>query len=188
MTTDFDEPLRVLGALLEERELHYDLLAVGGAALLLLGLIDRPTKDIDVVGVVGPEGVAFSRALPEPLAQAIDDTATLLELRPDWLNAGPASLVELGLPPGTVARAVVREWGGLRLRLASRIDQISFKLYAAVDNGPSSRHFADLRRLSPTPTELAGAARWTRTHDPSDAFRSDLVAAIRALGATDVDV
>jgi len=188
MRTDFDEPLATLGDLLEQRGLHYDLLAVGGGALLLLGLLPRPTKDIDVVGLVEADDVRFSRDLPEPLARAIGDTALLLGLRSDWLNAGPASLAELGLPIGAVKRAVIRDWGSLRLRLASRIDQISFKLYAAVDQGPHSRHFADLRRLAPTPSELIGAARWARTHDPSDAFRNELIAALADLGAVDAEL
>ena len=142
MQDDFEQPLATLGELLEQRGLHYDLLAVGGGALLLLGLVARPTKDIDVVGVIGSGVVRVSRTLPEPLNQAIADTAVLLGLRPDWLNAGPAALTELGLPDGTLARAVIRDWRGLRLRLASRIDQIHFKLYAAADQGPDSRHFA----------------------------------------------
>lgn len=154
----------------------------------MLGLITRPTKDIDVVGVVESGAVRVSTALPEPLQQAIGDTAVLLGLRPDWLNAGPASLAELGLPAGALDRAVIRDWRGLRLRIASRIDQIHFKLYAAVDQGPDSRHFADLRRLGPTPTELVNAARWARTHDPSAAFRSERSAALRNLGVTDVDL
>src|SRR5688500_578748 len=137
-STIFDEPLATLGALLEERGLHFDVFVVGGGALLLLGLLDRPTKDIDVVGIVESGTVRISTPMPEALKRAIDDTAAVLGLRRDWMNAGPAALSELGLPGGAVARATPRDWGGLRLRLASRIDQIFFKLYAAVDQGPDS--------------------------------------------------
>jgi hypothetical protein len=180
--------LATLGELLEQRGLRYDLLAVGGGALLLLGLLTRPTKDIDIVGVIESGNVVVSRTLPEPLQRAIGDTAIVLGLRPDWLNTGPASLTELGLPDGALARAVIRDWRGLRLRLSSRLDQIHFKLYAAVDQGPESRHFADLRLLAPTSTELIAAARWARTHDPSEAFRGELIAALRDLGVTDVEL
>lgn len=45
----FDRALGTLGALLAERGLHYELYAVGGGALQLLGLIVRPTKDIDLL-------------------------------------------------------------------------------------------------------------------------------------------
>lgn len=43
-------------------------------------------------------------------------------------------------------------------------------------------------KLSPTPDELLVAARWTRTHDPSDGFRTMLHQALQAIGAEPSDV
>jgi len=54
--------------------------------------------------------------------------------------------------------------------LVSRLDQIHFKLHAAVDQ-LGSYHAADLKALQPTEAELLEALRWTVTHDPSDGFR-----------------
>ena len=71
-------------------------------------------------------------------------------------------------------RATVRTYGGLEVHLPAREDLVCFRLYAAVDQGERSRHFADLRRLSPTPGQLLNAARWTRTHDPSPPFLGEL--------------
>jgi len=48
----FEEPLAALGQLLAERGQRYELLAIGGGALQLLGLMTRPTRDIDVVALV----------------------------------------------------------------------------------------------------------------------------------------
>lgn len=45
------EALQALGAVLEQRQMSYNLLVVGGSGLLLLGLLDRPTGDVDVVGI-----------------------------------------------------------------------------------------------------------------------------------------
>lgn len=87
-----------------------------------------------------------------------------------------------------LARATSRHWGGLVLHLASRLDQIFFKLYAAVDQGPRSKHFEDLRRLVPSRDELVAAARWARTHDPSEGFRGELLKALRDLGVDHADV
>jgi len=81
-----------------------------------------------------------------------------------------------------------REWAGLVLHIADRRDQIFFKLYAAVDQGPRSKHFDDLRRLEPTVDELRAAAAWARTHDPSEGFREELRGALRDLGVADGDV
>jgi hypothetical protein len=65
-----------------------------------------------------------------------------------------------------------------------REDLICFKLYAAVDQGPRSKHMADLRAMDPSREELLAAARWTRSHDPSVGFLGELRA---ALGLFDVE-
>jgi len=54
-----------------------------------------------------------------------------------------------------------------------------------VDQG-AGKHEADLRALNPTRDELLAAARWTRTHDPSEGFREQLVAALAYLEVEDV--
>ncbi|MGH2378327.1 MAG: DUF6036 family nucleotidyltransferase [Candidatus Limnocylindria bacterium] len=188
LRTSFDDALATLGALLAERGLRYELYAVGGGALQLLGLIRRPTKDIDVAGLVEDGVITPPRPMPAELMAAVVAVAELLDMSDDWMNAGPASLLDLGLPKGALERAVRREWQGLVLYLAGRTDQISFKLYAAVDQGPDSKHFSDLRQLEPTTDELLTAGRWARTHDPSDAFRDQLVRALGDLGVSDADV
>ncbi len=187
-SASFEAPLAALGQLLAERGLRFELFAIGGGALQLLGLMVRSTHDIDVVGRVGPSGLIPLGELPVELAVAIADTAAVFRLPASWFNAGPRSLADLGLPEGALARAHHREWGGLVLHLADRVDQIFFKLYAAVDQGPRSKHFEDLRRLDPTPDELRAAAAWSRTHDPSPSFAIELRGALRDLGVTDGDV
>jgi hypothetical protein len=59
------------------------------------------------------------------------------------------------------------------------------KLYAMVDQG-AGKHEADLRALVPTSDELLAAARWSRTHDPSEGFRGQLLDALAYLGVEDV--
>ena len=41
--------LHALGEVLEARRLAYDVVAAGGSSLMLLGLLERPTRDLDVV-------------------------------------------------------------------------------------------------------------------------------------------
>ena len=41
--------LHTLGEVLQDRELTYDLIAIGGGALLLQDLVHRPTEDIDII-------------------------------------------------------------------------------------------------------------------------------------------
>ena len=47
-------------------------------------------------------------------------------------------------------------------------------MFAAVDQGPRSRHCADLLALRPTSGELAVAAEWVRTQDASAGFGANL--------------
>lgn len=148
----------------------------------MIGSLQRTTKDLDVVATFEASTLRPLRELPPPLAEAARDVARVLDLGADWLNAGPASLMDLGLPLGFTDRLVAHRFGPLVVHVAARIDQIAFKLYAAVDQGPRSKHFADLKGLTPTAAELRASAAWTRTHDPSEPFASELDAVLRELG------
>jgi len=77
-----------------------------------------------------------------------------------------------------------RRYGGLTIHLASRFDQICFKLYAAVDQGPRGKHFADLKLLQPNQKELEFARKWCAQHDPSESFSEEISRAIEALGTS----
>ncbi len=181
-----EEALVMLGQLLADRGYHFDVVAIGGGGLLLIGLIDRPTKDLDLVAFRdGDTLLPVGKPLPEYLAEAVDDVARILELATDWVNGGPDSLLRLGLPQGFLARVEVRAYGGLTISLASRFDQIHFKLYAAADDKPGGKHHVDLQRLEPTHDELRAAERWTRTHDPSDGFAIMLAGVLRSFGLED---
>lgn len=184
------EALTVLGDLLQDRGHTYDIVIIGGGALLLLGLIDRPTKDLDVVARIEDGEWHGAKPFPEPLNQAVKDVADALDLPANWMNPGPADLMDFGLPEGFAERARPEVFGNLTVRFAAREDQIAFKLYAAADHWPDqSRHLADLRRLSPSSEELLAAANWCRTHDPSEGFRDMLLLPVLAdLGLEDPDV
>ncbi len=166
--------LVVLGQLLADRGLHYEVVAIGGGGLLLLGLIDRTTKDLDLIALIKGRELFSASPLPRPLVLAVEEVGRALDLGKDWLNIGPASLLEMGLPPGFIERLHMRKYKGLTLYLADRFDQICFKLYASVDQGPQSKHFADLRALAPTLAELRKAETWCITQDVSANFEKDI--------------
>lgn len=177
--------LDALGEQLERLGASYELVVVGGSALLALGLVTRPTKDVDLVALRSDSSLAPASPLPPLLASARDRVARDFQLPADWLNDGPASLLDFGLPDGFMDRACREEHGpALTVWYASRLDQIHLKLYAAVDQGPG-KHEADLRALEPSAEELIGAARWSRGHDPSPGYQDVLERALVALGVRD---
>jgi hypothetical protein len=184
--TQLGEALRALGELLGARGLHYEVVVVGGGNLILRGLVTRPTtKDLDLLGEWTADGVKPMRPMPEPLRIAVVDVARAYGFASDWVNLGPEPLLDLGLPDGFFDRLERHDFGGLVAWLAGRFDMVCFKLYAAVDQGPRSRHLQDLRELRPDRDELLAAARWTVTHDPSPGYQSLLADTLRQFGVED---
>ncbi len=55
---------------------RFELVVTGGFALIALGLVDRATKDIDVVALRTAEGLVEAKPLPEALAAAARWTRT----------------------------------------------------------------------------------------------------------------
>jgi hypothetical protein len=182
-----EHALTALGELLSDRGCYYEIVAIGGGSLLLLDQIDRTTKDLDLVALIEANRFISADPLPQELAQAVSEVGLALDLGKDWLNAGPASLLEMGLPDGFATRMQTRNYAGLTIHLAGRLDQICFKLYAAVDQGPHSKHFADLKHLEPSEDDLQVAKCWCVTHDVSDAFESELKSLLTAIGVSNED-
>ena len=178
--TDIERALRAVGALLASRGERTGIVVLGGAALNLLGVVDRATRDVDVVALA-PKGRRSPLERPDPLpaalTAAVSRVARDLALSPDWLNAVAGSQWDTGLPRGLRARLHWRRYDGLDVGIVHRRDLIFFKLYASADaTGPASVHVPDLLALRPTDQELHEAARWVRTQDPSPAIATALVA------------
>jgi hypothetical protein len=162
--------LSALGDLLAARDAAFEIVVIGGGGLQLLGLIVRPTKDLDVLALVVDEAYRTAKPLPPALVAAVGDVATALALAPDWLNSGPTAQLQMGLPAGFAERVTIESFGALTVHLASRFDQICLKLYAAADDGPHGKHLADLRAIAPSDEELDAAAQWVKTQDASADF------------------
>lgn len=183
------ELLRALAEQLGTLGETYELVVIGGSALLALGLVDRPTRDVDVLGLRSGHCLRSAEPLPEPLAIARDRVARDFAVPATWLNSGPAAMLDLGLPDGFEERLERVVYGpALTVAFASRLDQVHFKLYAAVDHNGPSKHLSDLQTLNPTPEELVQSARWTRTHDSSTAHRDLLIAALVYFEVHDADL
>ena len=189
-STNLEEIFRALDRQIGAQGGHpLGLVICGGSALAALGLLNRTTKDVDVlrtaVQKAGRISVRRIREFPPWLASAAQKVARDFELPAEWLNLGPAGQIDSGLPEAFQGRLTFKEYGEyLTVYFTSRFDQIHFKLYAAVDR--DDYHVQDLFGLDPTDTELERAAQWVLTQDVSEAFRTSLKEFLRLNGRADV--
>lgn len=169
--------LSQLGELLQAQGKAGAIVVVGGAALSLRGVVSRATIDIDVIAVspegrpLPPDTLAVPTELPEVLQRAVDRMTRDLDLPTGWMNTTVTCGGTLRLPPGFVERVEWKEYQGLWVGIAGRIDLIALKLHAAVDTDVRSRHTNDLLPLRPTPEELTSAGEWVRRQDAGPEFQ-----------------
>ena len=194
-----DAILRLLQELDQWMELEdcppADWVVCGGAALGLQDLLDRPTRDVDILGrwdetvldIVGIE------TFPEDMSACINRVAAnhpeLAGMGQNWVNLGPRALVQTGLPKGFAERLhALRVGNKLTLHLLGRRDLLALKLYAAADeHGPRQEiHFADLKGLTPTYDELDWAVEWLRMLQNFEETRPVVKHVIERLGYEDL--
>lgn len=131
---------------LAERGLRLDAVVAGGTALALLGIIQRETRDCDLLEPLLTEDLLWAAAA---FARTLRDQGQVL--RDDWLNNGPASLGPL-LPEGWKQRLrLVHDGKALRLWSLGRPELLLAKLWALCDRALA---------LRPSAAELAEAETW----------------------------
>ncbi len=162
-----------------------EIVVCGGSALIATGLVQRTTQDLDIIALMDSGELLDSEPLPDYLLEAADKVGKMIHLPTGWLNNGPASQFNMGLPPGFQQRLSTTVIGEkLTVHYIGRIDQIYFKTYASADQG--GYHVSDLKALKPTNSELIDAARWCMTQDVSEDFRMTLLDMFNQLGWQDV--
>ena len=158
-----------------------EIVVCGGSALIATDLVPRTTQDVDIVALIKSDVLVDSEPLPDYLLNAADNVGTILSLPADWLNNGPASQFQMGLPPGFQERLTTVVVGKkLTVHYIGRYDQIFFKTFASVDRG--GYHVSDLKALNPADEELIAAAKWCITQDTSEAFKMILKDMFKQLG------
>ncbi|MBM4370708.1 MAG: hypothetical protein FJ098_03595 [Deltaproteobacteria bacterium] len=159
---------------LHDRRQAFEAVLVGGAALSLLGVIDRQTRDCDVLHPPIPDPIVKTAA--EFAAEA---RARGMPLQDDWLNQNPAQLADV-LPEGWLARTMtVFEGRALKLFVLGRSDLLLSKLFALCDRGTD---LADCLALSPTSEELHRAAAWLERQDTNPQWPAHIHECLADLG------
>jgi hypothetical protein len=92
-SANLEEALTVLGQLLADRGHYYEIVAIGGGGLLLLKLMERTTKDLDLVALIENGHLVSADPLPQILLQAAEEVSKALELGKNWLDSRPTSLL-----------------------------------------------------------------------------------------------
>jgi hypothetical protein len=89
-----DRVLSALGEQLAAAGQRYELVVIGGSGLLALGIIERSTRDVDLLALRSGDELNRAKPLPANLEAARDRVARDFSLPDDWLNPGPTDLLE----------------------------------------------------------------------------------------------
>ncbi len=139
---------------LAARGLELEAVIIGGAALGLLGVVSRETRDRDILHPALPEEVAAAaREFASKRSQPLDE---------DWLNDKPSSLTR-DLPPGWEQRLQpVFEGEAIRFQTLGRMDLLRSKIFALCDRGID---IGDCVALAPSAAELGEVGPWLEDRD-----------------------
>lgn len=171
--------------LLQANADDHSLLICGGSALNLAGFVTRPTRDVDVLGLIKGDKAnsVVNEILPDEVRRAAEIVAIDLNLPSDWLNDAALEVHRMGLPDGVLKRADKRTFGPcLTIYSISRQDQVALKLYAAIDPQKGQRHLKDLVAIRPTKSEMEFAVSWLLDRKTSAQFTQAVRSLSEGLG------
>lgn len=162
------ENLKIFDQFLNSRELSFEAVIIGGAALLVLGIIDRATRDVD----------CLTPHIPNVIKSASIEFAKQVGLDSEWLNNGPESLQD-DLPPGWKDRAeLIYKGEALTLHTLGRIDLLRSKLYAYCDR---QQDLQDCIAMAPSQHELQTIKPWLCTRDANPLWEEHVETSLKYL-------
>jgi hypothetical protein len=85
---NLEEALASLGDVFQQRGVSMGVPVAGASSLLLLGLIDRPTADIDIIGLAVEGHYIKAEVMPVTLSEAVRDVGRALGLADTWPTTG----------------------------------------------------------------------------------------------------
>ena len=165
---DIEDTIRAFDLYLAKLNLSFSGVAVGGAALNLLGIVTRLTKDCDILDPDIPDALLKHAAAFAAAQRQIGKT-----IGDDWFNNGPKSLKRT-LPKGWEMRLQALFNGkALKLLTLHRTDLLKTKLFAYCDRDVDRE---DCMALRPTEKELDEAFEWVKDQDANSQWASHVTA------------
>lgn len=153
--------------------LKFEAVIIGGAALNILDISSRTTKDVDCLDPEIPKEIKIA-------SQEFAEKRSDLALDVNWLNNGPQTL-KTDLPKGWRNRVQPLYQGqAVFLQVLGRDDLLKSKLFAYCDR--TAPDFEDLRNLKPTIHELQDALQWVKDRDTNPSWPAYVETAFAVLG------
>ena len=164
------DTLQAFDLYLIKKDLTFDGVIIGGAALILLGLIERATQDVD----------CLDPTLPESIKRASIEFAKSSGsgLKEDLFNNGPESLKHDLSPTWKADLQTLYEGTSLRLYTLGRLDLLRSKLYAYCDR---QQDLQDCLALKPSLEELQEIRPWLIERDANPLWPDHVEASLSYL-------
>ncbi len=152
------ELIQAFDEFLKSKKLTFEGVAIGGGALIILEVISRVTRDIDVLSPEIPENIHHA-------AVEFAQQEKRWGLKENWLNNGPISLQkDLGSHWQLHLQEIFRG-KSLILYTLGKADLLKTKLFAYCDR--TEPDFQDLINMKPTSEEIDQAKSWVLERDMS---------------------
>ena len=140
---------------LANKSLQFEAIIIGGAALNIMGIISRETRDVD----------CLDPKIPIEIISASEEFSKLnphFNLSKNWINNGPDSLKQ-DLGKGWFKQTqIIFKGNAIVFRTLSRIDLLKTKLFAFCDR---DLDFQDCLKMKPTVEELEECFNWVAERD-----------------------
>lgn len=160
---------------LQKQGLAFEAVIVGGAALALLGVISRQTRDCDILDPLLPDEI---QSAAKEFAISLRKSGEILQ--DNWLNHEPSSLSKL-LPDGWQnSLQIIFNGKALVLHTLSRKDLLRTKLFALCDRGTD---LADCIALKPSLDEIDEIISWVQAQDTNTDWPRHVALVLADLGA-----
>ena len=149
------EVIEAFDKYLLKKKLSFSAVVIGGAALQVMGKVERVTEDVDCLFPTIPEEIKLAS---REFAKSFSKEAGY-PLIAEWLNNGPMDLLR-DLPKNWKEKILpLYEGKALKLQTLGRSDFLKTKLFAYCDRQQ------DCLALKPSRTELKQCLRWVSIRD-----------------------